>query len=114
MQALGSHRNTAGDGDSDGQLLRCRNHRPIAHRRYDYLFTRVGHYQPWVKTQQISVYWLRHTTLTWWKGTSGMRVARACAGHEGRNGAGSTVTYVCADIYEVATALAALTGKSHP
>ncbi|GAA3396365.1 hypothetical protein GCM10020369_72810 [Cryptosporangium minutisporangium] len=41
-------------------------------------------------------------------------MARAYAGHEGRTDAGTTATYVRADLYEVATALAALTGEPHP
>jgi hypothetical protein len=41
-------------------------------------------------------------------------VARAYAGHSGKNDAGTTSTYVRADIYEVARAVAELTGEPHP
>jgi integrase/recombinase XerC len=41
-------------------------------------------------------------------------VARAYAGHNERNDAGTTATYVRANVYEVALALARLTGESHP
>jgi hypothetical protein len=41
-------------------------------------------------------------------------VARAYAGHTGKSDAGSTSTYVRADIGEVAQALAALAGEPHP
>ena len=51
-----------------GQLLRYRDGRPITSRRYDGLWTRIGRVLPWVRTQQISMHWIRHTTLTWAKG----------------------------------------------
>lgn len=114
IHALEGHQDIRGDGDDDGQLLRYRNQKPITQRRYDHLFDRVGRYQPWVRTQQISIHWMRHTTLTWVERHFGYAVARAYAGHEGRSDAGSTATYVRADIHEVATALAALTGQPHP
>jgi hypothetical protein len=38
---------------------------PITSRRYDHLWTRIGTQLPWVRTQQISTHWIRHTTLTW-------------------------------------------------
>jgi integrase/recombinase XerC len=41
-------------------------------------------------------------------------IARAFAGHTGKNDAGTTSTYVRADIEEVALALAALVGEPHP
>jgi integrase/recombinase XerC len=53
-----------------GQLLRYANGRPITSRRYDHLWTRLGRQLPWVRTQQISSHWIRHTTLTWVEGTS--------------------------------------------
>jgi integrase/recombinase XerC len=49
----------------DGQLLRYASGRPITSRRYDHLWTRLGRHLPWVRTQQISMHWIRHTTLTW-------------------------------------------------
>ena len=47
-----------------GQLLRYRNGRPITARRYDGLWARIGRVLPWVRTQQLSTHWIRHTTLT--------------------------------------------------
>ena len=41
-------------------------------------------------------------------------IARAFAGHTGKNDAGTTSTYVRAQIEEIARALAALVGESHP
>jgi hypothetical protein len=39
-------------------------------RRYDYLQERLGKHLPWVKTQQVSMHWIRHTILTWVSGSS--------------------------------------------
>ena len=47
-----------------GQLLRYADGRPITSRRYDHLWARIGRQLPWVRTQQISTHWIRHTTLT--------------------------------------------------
>ena len=64
--------------------------------------------------QQVSTHWLRHTTLTWVERTFSYAVARAYAGHSGKNDIGTTMTYVRAEVQEVAAALAALTGEPHP
>ena len=78
--------------------------------RFDY-----GRILPWVRTQGISMHWIRHTTLTWVERNFGYAVARAYAGHTDRGSdAGATTTYVRATVSEVATALAALTGEPHP
>jgi site-specific recombinase XerD len=53
---------------ADRQLLRYASGQPITSRRYDHLWTRIGRHLPWVRTQQISMHWIRHTTLTWVKG----------------------------------------------
>lgn len=106
------HRERAGQDVE--RLLRYRNGRPITARRYDHLWKRIGARLPWVAAQQVSTHWLRHTTLTWVERNFGYAVARAYAGHNGRSDAGTTSTYVRADVYEVASALAALTGEQHP
>jgi DDE superfamily endonuclease len=67
-----------------GQLLRYASGRPITYRRYNHLWTRVGRHLPWVRTQQISMHWIRHTTLTWVERNFGYAVARAYAGHTRR------------------------------
>ena len=59
--ALGRERHAP----DDGQLLRYADGRPITTRRYDHLWTRIGRHLSWVRTQQISIHWIRHTTLTW-------------------------------------------------
>jgi integrase/recombinase XerC len=113
MQSLVLHSQQRGCG-STNQLFRYRNGRPITARRYDHLWSRLRRNLPWVATQQISTHWLRHTTLTWVERHFGYAVARAYAGHTGKSDAGATTTYIRADLHEVATALAALTGEPHP
>jgi integrase len=100
----------------DRQLLRYRSSRPITYRRYDGLWVRIGQHLPWVRTQQISTHWIRHTTLTWVERNFGFAVAHAYAGHtDGTGDTGSaTSTYVRATLTEVAAALGALTGEPHP
>jgi site-specific recombinase XerD len=100
----------------DGRLLRYADGRPVTYRRYDGLWVRIGRHLPWVRTQQISTHWIRHTTLTWVERNFGFAVAHAYAGHtDGAGDTGSaTSTYVRATLTEVAAALAALTGEPHP
>ncbi|MFD1044415.1 tyrosine-type recombinase/integrase [Kibdelosporangium lantanae] len=113
MRHLLAHWDERGSG-ADGQVLRYRAGRPLTTRRYDYLWTRLGQHLPWVATQQVTTHWLRHTTLTWAERNFGYAVARAYAGHTGKGDGGTTTTYIRADLQEVATALAALTGEPHP
>ena len=98
----------------DGQLLRYANGRTISSRRYDHLWVRLGAQLPWVRTQQISTHWIRHTTLTWVERNFGYAVARAYAGHTDGGDGGATSTYITASLSEVAVALATLTGEPHP
>lgn len=114
MQALQAHAEHRGTGEPGERLLRYRNGALLTSRRYDHLWHRLGTHLPWVATQQISTHWLRHTTLTWVERHFGYGVARAYAGHTDRGGDATTMTYVRADITEVATALATLSGESHP
>ncbi|MGY3520846.1 tyrosine-type recombinase/integrase [Micromonospora sp. PTRAS2] len=108
------HIEERGAGEANAQLLRYRTGAPITSRRYDHLWQRLGRHLPWVGAQQVSTHWLRHTTLTWVERNFGYGIARAYAGHNGRSDAGTTSTYVRADVYEVARALSALTGEDHP
>jgi hypothetical protein len=112
--ALVTHYQQRSDGNPDGQLLRYRNGRPVGRRRYDHLFQRLGTYLPWVATQQISIHWIRHTTLTWVEHNISAAVAHAYAGHSDGNDSGTTAVYVKATRQEVAQALEALTGEPHP
>lgn len=102
------------DAPIGGPLLRYKDGRAITSRRYDHLWVRLGAHLPWVATQQISTHWLRHTTLTWVERNFGYAIARAYAGHTDNGNVGTTATYVRANLPEVATALAALTGEPHP
>jgi hypothetical protein len=97
------------------RLLRYHSGRPITYRRFDGLWERIGRELPWVRTQQVSTHWIRHTTLTWVERNFSYAVARAYAGHtDSGSDVGATSTYVRASISEVAAALAALTGEPHP
>jgi hypothetical protein len=92
-------------------LLRYASGQPITRRRYDHLRERIGKHLPWVATQQISMHWIRHTTLTWVERNFGY----AYAGHTGTSSdSGATSTYVRASQHEIAAALSALTGETHP
>jgi site-specific recombinase XerD len=52
----------------DVQLLRYADGHPITSRRYDHLWARLGRQLPWLRTQQVSAHWIRHTTLRWVEG----------------------------------------------
>lgn len=114
MRALLDHFAQRGGEQPGDKILRYPKGRPITYRRYDHLWQRLGKHLPWVAVQQISTHWLRYTTLTWVERRFGYAVARAYAGHEDGRSIGTTATYVRAQIYEVALALATLTGESHP
>jgi integrase/recombinase XerC len=118
MRHLLAHGETRGGLGSGQRLLRYANGRPITKKRYDYLWRRLGQHLAWVQTLQVSMYWIRHTILTWVERNFGFAVAEAYAGHEdngrGARSMGAMATYVRADLPEVATALAALTGEPHP
>lgn len=113
MYHMQDHVRTRGS-EATAQLLRYQNGRPVTARRYDYIWARVRQHLPWAAAQQISTHWLRHTTLTWVERRFGYAVARTYAGHADSANAGTTATYIRADIHEVSTALAALTGEYHP
>ena len=118
MAHLIAHGQSRGGLGSGHRLLRYASGRPISARRYDYLWERLGEHLPWVKTQQVSMHWIRHTILTWVERQFGFAVAQAYAGHEdsgrGARSMAAMATYVRAGLPEVATALAALTGEPHP
>jgi integrase len=105
-----AHRGAVAPGDT---LLRYRDGRALSSRRYDHLWRRLGQQIPWVATQGISTHWLRHTTLTWVERHYGYGIARAYAGRTDSTGP-ATTTYIKANLHDVATALAAMTGQPHP
>jgi integrase/recombinase XerC len=118
MTHLLAHGESRGGLDSGQRLLRYATGKPITARRYDYLWNRLGEHLPWVKTQQVSTHWIRHTILTWVERRFGFAVAQAYAGHQddarGARAMSATGTYVRAGLPEVATALSVLTGEPHP
>lgn len=114
MTHLQAHATKRGPRNPEAQLLRYRTGEAITRRRYDYLWRRLDQHLPWVRTQQISTHWLRHTTLTWVERNFGYAVAHTFAGHHQSRGTSATTTYIRADIAEVAAAVAALTGEVHP
>jgi len=111
--ALAEHARARGAVAPGDKLLRFRDGRPLSGRRYDGLWRRIGRRLPWVAAQGISIHWLRHTTLTWVERHFGYGIARAYAGHTDSTGP-ATTTYIKADLYAIATALAAMTGQPHP
>ncbi|MEV0704262.1 site-specific integrase [Saccharopolyspora sp. NPDC050389] len=92
MAHLVAHADQRGPQDPDAPLLRYASGRPITARRYDYLWNRVGRHLPWSATQQISIHWIRHTTLKWVERNFGYAVARAYAGHTDRGHEPSATT----------------------
>jgi hypothetical protein len=58
------------------------NGTPITKKRYEVLWRRLGEHLAWVETLQVSMYWIRHTILTWVERNFGFAVAEAYAGHE--------------------------------
>jgi site-specific recombinase XerD len=112
IAALVEHRHHRGIGP-EASLLRYRDGRPLTTRRYDHLWTRLGHKLPWLAAQNITTHWLRHTTITWVERNFGYGIARAYAGHNYRTG-DTTNTYIKANMQEIATALSTLTGEPHP
>ena len=81
-----------------GQLLRYAHGQPITSRRYDHLWTRIGRQLPWVRTQQISMHWIRHITLTWVERNFGYAVARAQARSESVGSAGQVTRSATQDV----------------
>jgi len=63
-----------------------------------------------VARRRVTTHWLRHTIFTWGERHFGYAVARAFAGHTVRSDAGTTSTYVRADVEEVAAAISAARG----
>jgi len=106
MRHLLAHADERRAQDPNDQVLRYHNGNPLTTRRYDHLWQRLSKRLPWVAAQQISTHWLRHTTLTWVERNFSYAVARAYAGHTGKSDAGTTTTYVRAQVEEVAAALA--------
>ena len=99
----------------DGQLLRYADGRPITSRRYDHLWTRIGRQLPWVRTQQISTHWIRHTTLTYqFRGRHSRDPGRAAARTPDPGNARPVRPRLAADARETNTRLSRPGGTNPP
>ncbi|GLZ28233.1 hypothetical protein Lesp02_04230 [Lentzea sp. NBRC 105346] len=115
MTHLLDHATARGSLEPEGPLLRYKNGRPLTTRRYDGLWKRICDHLAWAGHEGgVSTHWLRHTTLTWVERNFGLAVAQAYAGHSSSSDSTTTTTYIRASLHEVATALAAMTGETHP
>jgi len=75
----------------------------LTDRRFDTIFSRVGEHLPWARSLGVSLHWIRYSTLTDIRMTSGERVAAAYAGH-GDGAAGVTGIYTRATFAELQAA----------
>jgi hypothetical protein len=114
MLALQDHVASRGGTEFTDRVFRYRDGRPVTTRRYDHLWERLGRHLPWVITHNISMHWIRHTTLTWVERNYKFEIAVAYAGHTDKKGAPATASYIKAQVGEVACALSAMTGEGHP
>lgn len=76
------------------------NGRCLTDRRFDTIFNRAGRFLPWAGSLGVSLHWIRYTTLTDIRMTSGERVATAYAGH-GDGAGGVTALYTRASFAEL-------------
>lgn len=76
---------------------------PLTDRRFDTMFARAGRALPWAKSLGVSLHWIRYSTLTDIRLTSGERVATAYAGH-GDQAGGITALYTRASFEELQAA----------
>lgn len=74
--------------------------RCLTERRFDTIFHRVGRVLPWASSLGVSLHWIRYSTLTDVRITSGERVASAYAGHGDHSG-GITAQYTRASFEEL-------------
>lgn len=81
--------------------------RCLTNRRFDTIFDRVDRALPWAKSLGVSLHWIRYSTLTDIRMTSGERVATAYAGH-GDQAGGITALYTRASFAELQAAHALL------
>lgn len=92
------------------QVFHYSNGGCLTDRRFDTLFGRVGAHLPWARSLGVSLHWIRYTTLTDIRMTSGERVAAAYAGHGDESG-GVTGIYTRATFTELQAAHQRLFGN---
>ncbi len=118
LDALMQHCDVRGALAQDAPVFRHRPRQvgsagvPITRRRYNTLIGRWGKSIPWVRELGVSIHWCRHHATSAIERIGGYAVAREFAGHSG--GDEVTTTYIKANLSEVARAVAAYTGESHP
>jgi integrase len=118
LQALTEHADARGATDPGDAVLRYRPKRggqqgaPLTRRRYNTLANRWQKNLKWAAEYGVSPHWLRHTAIATVQRVSGFGVARAFAGHTSPSD--TTTTYITASPEEVARAVSALTGETHP
>jgi integrase len=83
----------------------------ISRRRYNYLFQRIQAASEWGDALQLTAHTLRHCAGTYIRQVADKDVARTFLRHSGQDVTG---TYTKADRSEVAKAVVALWGGSHP
>lgn len=111
MRLMKSHASERGSGSHEGAVFWTKSGEPLTSRRYDAMFARARRGLPWAERTQVSAHVLRHTAITAVGRIAGYPVAQAFAGHAP---SGTTGRYLYASVEEVAEAVAALTGESHP
>ena len=109
LAALGAHAEHRGP-DCE-RVFHYANGRCLTNRRFDTIFNRVDHVLPWAKSLGVSLHWIRYSTLTDIRLTSGERVATAYAGH-GDQAGGITALYTRASFAELQLAHRLLFGHT--
>ena len=92
-----------GQVGADQPVVALRHHRRHAELQSIFnaaLATKVGREVPWARSLGVSLHWIRYSTLTDIRMTSGERVAAAYAGH-GDGSGGITALYTRASFAEL-------------
>jgi integrase/recombinase XerC len=110
-QLLHDHATSRGATRAHDAVFRTRTRGAMSERRYSTIFDRARPCLPWACRTPVSAHVLRHTAITAVGRLAGYPVAQAFAGHAPPSVTG---TYLHATIEDVATAVATLTGLSHP
>lgn len=108
LAALRSH--VAGRAPNCSRVFHYLDGRCLTDRRFDTIFKRVDRVLPWAKSLGVSLHWIRYSTLTDVRVTSGERVATAYAGH-GDQAGGITAVYTRASFTELQAAHRRLFGR---